>query len=186
MLNNIRPKWFDNAAWRRSDHDALPPNLPPPISLFVSLSLSLSLPLYLSLPVYLVIQVPISPMRPVGWMNMARCRRPSSTGTTPARARRSTYCSPSPSPSPSLLTSSLSPLLSSSPTLYTVHTHTHTHTYTHLYTMRHNRRPSENDCIQILHTAKSIPLHSTPYPSQTYSHTRRRTEKKRAYRPTSH
>lgn len=47
-LNNIRPEWFDNAAWRCSDRDALPPNLPPPISPLLSLSpslcLSLSLP----------------------------------------------------------------------------------------------------------------------------------------------
>lgn len=45
VLNNIRADWFDYAAWRYNDHDALPPNLPPPISLLVSLSFSLSLPL---------------------------------------------------------------------------------------------------------------------------------------------
>ncbi len=144
-----------------------------------SWSLSLSLSLYL--------QVLILPMRPVGWMNTARCRRPSSTGTTPARARRSTYCSPSPFLSPSLLTSSLNLLLSLSLTLYTVYTHTHTHTHTHFYTMRHNRQPSENDCIHTLHIANPshfISLHIFPAYTHTHTHNQRQTENKRAYRPT--
>lgn len=157
LRSNISTDWFDFAAWHYNDHDALPPNLPPTISLLSSLSLSPAL--------FLFTQVPILPMRPVGWMNMVKCKRPSSMGTTPARARRSTYCSPSPSLFPFLLTSYPFPLpVLVSHLIYSIHIHARTHTQTQ-NTMRHKRQPSENDCIQIPHTANpscSSPLHIHP------------------------
>ena len=41
--NKTSTEWFDKASRCCGDHDALPPNLPPPISFMLSLSLSFSL-----------------------------------------------------------------------------------------------------------------------------------------------
>lgn len=47
-LNNTSTERFDKASWCHSDHDASPPNLPPPISLLLSLSLFLDIGSYLT------------------------------------------------------------------------------------------------------------------------------------------
>lgn len=129
-------------------HDAWPPNLPSRSPL-CCLSLCLSASQVLTLPT-----------RPAGWTNTARCRRPSSTGTTPARARRNTCCSPSPSPlpsTPSLVTSSLYP----SPMSHLIQYKHTTHTCT--YTDR-QQEAFWKMTVYRYRTQPIIPLHSTPCP----------------------